>query len=612
MMHGAMFPQFLGISGWVKGKTFPAVLTAGRDPDCDVRFPENSAASRRHFLTRVSDGQTYIRDLNSTNGTYVNGARMSKGSERALDHVDIVKIDDCRFVYLERAETAARTKAAAAGEAERIRRMATIRHTSLEEVVAAAPKDMAVAFVQLASDVNNLRASSAIVERAVNGIFDMIRMRRLAVLLTGHSPEVFRSELYHDLDTGSTDSFEMNRAIRRQALQLRIPLLSNDGDSVLCLPLVTVDEAPLGIIYIQDPDPQAFNLATQTVLSGIADVVAPALRNALEREWLQAENERLQQESQDNGGSRTMIGSSPRMQAVQQMIAQVAPTDITVLITGENGSGKEVAAHAIHDNSPRRRGPFVDVNCGAIADELRESELFGHERGSFTGATAQRIGQFELANGGTLFLDEIGETSPKLQVALLRVIQERQIQRVGGSRKIPVDVRLIVATNRNLEEMVREASFRQDLYYRLKVVQLRMPSLAERREDLIHLANYFIQKHAVKMNKAIVGLAFGAEQILLQHDWKGNVRELENTIMAAIVFAGCDRITRENLRRVLEEPSPVDFKPEDTLESFVESAQRWIIQRRLEDTNGDCNVAADLLGVHRTTLARLMKQFGIG
>ena len=611
MMPGAMFPQFLGISGWVKGKTFSAVLTAGRDPDCDVRFPESSAASRRHVSTRVSDGKTYIRDLRSTNGTSVNGARMDRGSERVLEHGDILKIDDCRFVYLERAEAAPGTTAAAAGEAERIRRTGTIRHESLEKVVAAAPKDLAVAFVQLASDVNALNATSAIVERAVSGILDMIRIRRVAILLTGHSPEAFRFELYHDLDTGSTEPFEMNRAIRRQALQDRIPIISNDGDAILCVPLITVDEPTLGIIYIQDPDPQAFTMATQMVLTGIADVVAPALRNAMEREWLQAEYDRLKRDNQESFRSHTMIGSTPRIQEVQQIIAQVAPTDVTVLITGESGTGKEVVARAIHDNSARRRGPFVDINCGAITEELKESEFFGHEKGSFTGATAQRVGRFELANGGTLFLDEVGETSAKLQVALLRVIQERQIQRVGGSRKIPVDVRLIVATNRNLEQMVRDGTFRQDLYYRLKVVQIQMPSLAERREDIVLLANYFIHKHAAQMNKTIVGLAFGAEPVLLQHDWKGNVRELENAIIAAIVFANSDRITREDLLRVLQQPSPVDFKPEDTLASFLESAQKSFIQRRLIQTKGDSNAAADLLGIHRSTLWRLMKQFGL-
>jgi DNA-binding NtrC family response regulator len=294
-----------------------------------------------------------------------------------------------------------------------------------------------------------------------------------------------------------------------------------------------------------------------------------------------------------------------------QKAAEVAPTGVTVLITGENGTGKSILARVIHGGSPRRSGPFIPVNCGAIPDELKESELFGHEKGSFTGATSQRKGKFELADGGTLFLDEVGEMSPKLQVALLKVLEEGEIQRVGGNRIIKVNVRVIAATNRDLTQSVREGKFREDLYYRLNVIQLRMPSLAERLEDIPELADHFVLKHAAKLHKSVAGLAFGAAQVLMRHDWKGNVRELENFITAALVFARSDRITREDLLRLLQQSNPADGNVEDTLKSAVEQAQRSVITRRLEQTDHNVPAAADLLDCHPSTLYRLMEQLGI-
>ena len=237
--------------------------------------------------------------------------------------------------------------------------------------------------------------------------------------------------------------------------------------------------------------------------------------------------------------------------------------------------------------------------------------MFGHEKGSFTGATAQHLGKFELADGSTLFLDEVAEMSPKLQVALLKALEEGEIQRVGGNRIIKVKVRVIAATNRDLAQWVREGKFREDLYYRLNVIQLRMPALAERLEDIPELADHFVRKHAVKLDKSVAGLAFGAAQVLMRHDWKGNVRELENLIIGALVFAQSDRITREDLLRLLQQSNPAAWNVEDTLQSAVEQAQRSIITRRLEETNHDVAATADLLKVHRTTLYRLMEQLGI-
>jgi transcriptional regulator with GAF, ATPase, and Fis domain len=231
-----------------------------------------------------------------------------------------------------------------------------------------------------------------------------------------------------------------------------------------------------------------------------------------------------------------MIGESAAMQRVYQFISKIAPTDATVLIGGESGTGKELAARAIHRNGKRAQKPFMAVNCAALTDSLLESELFGHERGAFTGAIAQKKGRLEIADGGTVFLDEIGELTPALQVKFLRVLQEREFERVGGTLTIKVDVRVIAATNKNLEEAMARGEFRHDLYYRLNVVSLEMPPLRDRREDIMLLASYFAEKYRAMCNRKLIGISPEARECLLAHDWPGNVRELENTIERAVVL----------------------------------------------------------------------------
>jgi transcriptional regulator with GAF, ATPase, and Fis domain len=237
-----------------------------------------------------------------------------------------------------------------------------------------------------------------------------------------------------------------------------------------------------------------------------------------------------------------MVGEGEAMQRVYHFIGKVAPTDATVLINGESGTGKELAARAIHRNSKRAQKPFVAVNCAALTESLLESELFGHERGAFTGAIAQKKGRLEIANGGTLFLDEIGELSPALQVKLLRVLQEREFERVGGTVTIKADVRVIAATNKNLEAAMAANQFRHDLFYRLNVVSLEMPPLRTRREDILLLASYFVEKYATVCNRKLKGISPDARTALLAYEWPGNVRELENTIERAVVLGATDFI----------------------------------------------------------------------
>ena len=273
------------------------------------------------------------------------------------------------------------------------------------------------------------------------------------------------------------------------------------------------------------------------------------VRNALEKRRLEHENRALKRELKEKLRFDEMVGDGPRMREVFDLIAKIAPTNSTVLVSGESGTGKELVARAIHAGSPCRDRPFVSINCGALPDELLESELFGHTRGSFTGAVAAKKGLFEVADGGTIFLDEIGDTTPAMQIKLLRVLQERRIRRVGGTDEIEVNVRVLAATNQDLEQMVKQKRFREDLYYRINVIQIRMPALREKPEDIPKLALHFLIKYSRIMGKKITRINEDAMRRLAAHDWPGNVRELENVLERAVALETSDAITEESLSR---------------------------------------------------------------
>ena len=305
-----------------------------------------------------------------------------------------------------------------------------------------------------------------------------------------------------------------------------------------------------------------------------------------------------------------MIGESPAMQRVYHFISKVAPTDATVLISGESGTGKELAARAIHRNSKRAQKPFVAVNCAALNESLLESELFGHEKGSFTGALAQKKGRLEIADGGTVFLDEIGELTPALQVKLLRVLQEREFERVGGTVTIKVDLRVIAATNKNLEEAIDAGEFRQDLYYRLNVVSLEMPALRDRREDIMLLATYFADKYGAKCNRKLKGFARETRTCLTAYDWPGNVRELENTIERAVVLGTTELVLAEDLPEAMLERQ-VNVTNPATFHDCSGTGEETNHPERNGSTAGNFNDAAKLLGVHPNYLHRLVRNLNL-
>ncbi len=333
----------------------------------------------------------------------------------------------------------------------------------------------------------------------------------------------------------------------------------------------------------------------------------------LERRSLSDENRRLRQRLEKSYGFEGIIGHSRPMEELYERMRIVAPAPSTVLIVGESGTGKELVANAIHQNSPRGSGPFVPVNCGAIPGEILESELFGHERGAFTGAHQRRIGLIETASGGTLFLDEISELSPELQVKLLRVLEDRKIVRVGGSTSIPVDFRLVAATNRDLEEWVQDGRFRQDLYYRLKVVTLEIPPLRQRPDDIPLLVQHFLALYNEKLDRAVRGIRPEALDALMQQPWPGNVRELRNLMETLVLFCRGEEITLEDLAPEYRVPGrePVGRQDETPWHPRpMADIEKEAILRTLEYTNGHRGKAAQLLQIGLRTLQRKLKEYG--
>jgi two-component system response regulator HydG len=346
------------------------------------------------------------------------------------------------------------------------------------------------------------------------------------------------------------------------------------------------------------------------------EVLKLALERAREHAGLKAENRELKAKINADFHPGNIIGRSRAMKELMDMVAMIAPSEATVLITGQSGTGKELVARSIHLNSPRKLGPWVVVNCAAISETLLESELFGHEKGSFTGAERRREGRFKQADGGTIFLDEIGETSAAMQVKLLRVIQEREIQRVGGEEVLKVDVRIIAATNRDLEAEVRKGNFREDLYYRLNVVMLKIPPLRERMDDIALLAQNFLEIYAKKNRKQVKGFSPLAMDMLIRYDWPGNVRELENAIERAVILMSGDHITEKQLPLNIvqqyqpDEEIPLPL-PSSNGQLSLEEIEKQAILATLQATGGNKSETARRLGITRKTLHNKLKNYGI-
>jgi len=393
----------------------------------------------------------------------------------------------------------------------------------------------------------------------------------------------------------------------------------NASVAFLCVPILHRNRA-IGTLSIDRPAPDEVSLKRdldflKLVANIIAEAVARIRDQIEERESLMAENKRLRLELGDQYHPASLVGNCSSMRLVFEQIAQVADSTATVLIRGESGTGKELVGRAVHYTSPRKGGPFVAVNCAALPEQLIESELFGHEKGAFTGASQQRKGRFELANGGTLFLDEIGDISSTVQVRLLRVLQERSFERVGGSEPISVNVRVIAATSRNLEQAIQEHRFREDLYYRLNVFPIHIPPLRERRSDIVLLADHFLQKYGKSYKKPIKRLSTAAINMMMAYHWPGNVRELENCIERAVLTNTDGVIHGYTLPPSLQtsDQTHTALIPEEgaSLEALVDSYTREIIIDAIKKHRGNAAAAARHLRTTQRILNYTIKRLGI-
>jgi two-component system, NtrC family, response regulator HydG len=334
------------------------------------------------------------------------------------------------------------------------------------------------------------------------------------------------------------------------------------------------------------------------------DELSHIVGKALEIRLTRREVARLREQVQATALSNDLIGRSPAMKKVMELIEMVAPTEATVLITGESGTGKEVVARAIHNAGPRRYMPMVTIHCGALTETLLESELFGHEKGAFTGAQYRKKGKFEVADGGSVFLDEISDISLKTQTDLLRVLQEKEIVRVGGNQQLKVDFRAIAATNKNLETLVKSGSFRPDLYYRLHVFCIDLPPLRDRREDIPLLVNHFLNKFCMATSRPVPGISAEAMEVLLRHDWPGNVRELENAVERALVIGRSSEIKPSDFSFQFQGDEPRGGKT-------LEDVERAHIERILRETQHNLSRAARILDIDRTTLYNKLRRYGL-
>jgi Nif-specific regulatory protein len=615
-----MPPRLAAISGKLKGAIFALneeTLVIGRETAVNLCIADPSV-SRRHSKIEKKDDGFIITDLESLNGTFVNDLPVRT---RLLEHGDRVRVGDSQFLFLMHdGDVMSKSSDVKLDEAQVV--SGSTVQFRFDHAVNLMARDLS-ALMKVSTTINSIRGLDDLLERLIELLFEVIPAERGAILLTTEG--TFETSLVFGLDRaqGKNQAVNVSRTIVQQVLRDGVALLANDGaaksslatdslaltraHSVMCVPLLIFDRK-LGVLYLDTTSPRdQFNRDHLQLVAAIAGISAVAIENARQFQWLETENERL---LSDVNIEHNMIGESAAMQRVYHFISKVAPTDATVLISGESGTGKELAARAIHRNSKRAQKPFVAVNCAALNESLLESELFGHEKGSFTGALSQKKGRLEIADKGTIFLDEIGELTPPLQVKLLRVLQEREFERVGGTVTIKVDLRLIAATNKNLEEAIEAGQFREDLYYRLNVVSLEMPALRDRREDIMLLANYFANKYSAKCNRKLKGFSAEARNFLIAYDWPGNVRELENAIERSVVLGTTDLILPEDLPEAVVE---AELSPTLTVRyhEAVMQAKKQIILDAIEQGNGNCTTAANLLGVHPNYLHRLIQNLHI-
>ena len=464
------------------------------------------------------------------------------------------------------------------------------------------------ALLEISQEINTIQEIDPLLNRVMDTAMQALQAERgFLILRENLSSDMSVNVARNISDESIKDITEISTSVVQSILKNGKPVLTHDAQedprfkgsesvvfhgilSVACVPL-RIKEHLIGCIYVDSRSQRRmFTEDSLVFLTAFANQAAIAIENAQLYEKLRAENIRLKQEVREKFRFEGIIGQSSKMRQILDLVERISESDVSVLIQGESGTGKELIARAIHYNGRRKDGPFVAQYCGALTETLLESELFGHKKGSFTGAVEDKKGLFEAANSGTFFLDEIGDISPNIQTKLLRVLQESEIKRVGETMTRPVDVRIISASNKDLTDEVKKGHFREDLYYRLNVISIHMPSLRERKEDIPLLAQHFLEKHSHASGKSFEGIDAKALDTLLTYNWPGNVRELENTLERAIVLARGSTIQTEDLHI----PKSVSYADDA---QTLRDVERNFVLKILEESDGNKTKAAKRLGV---------------
>jgi two-component system, NtrC family, response regulator HydG len=610
-------PRLVAMSGPLKGTVrtlTDGALSLGRDAVNQIMIGD-SAVSRKHCtISQVSPGIYEISDLESHNGTFVNGIRITR---TLVQHGDRICVGTSEFVFLT-GEDKVTNGGAQSSEASKQTTSGTLSALFLDERSGLPPSPSGIgrmardltAFFKIANLVNSFHDVDTLQRELLALIFEVIPAAQGAIVLQANASDESSPPCTWSRDGDAKQEMVIREEWAQRAMWERCavftPPSTTSDEHVLCAPLVGVENI-LGVIYLTAAATSpAFGEDHAFFLSSVSRIAAVSLENLLKLDSLRAENQRLR----GDVGEDSLIGESRAMSRVTEFIGRVAKGESTVLIRGESGTGKELVARAIHANSLRPNKPFVAINCAAIPETLLESELFGHEKGAFTGAVTTKKGKFETAEDGTLLLDEIGEMAPLLQSKLLRVLQQREFERLGGTRLLPFNARVIAATNKNLEQAIKAGEFRQDLYYRLNVVSLSLPALREHHEDIPKLALHFANKFAAKTKRGFKGISAEARSLLMQYSWPGNIRELENAIEHAIVLGLTDEILPEDLPEALLEERSSDISAA-LYHNTLNQTKKQMVINAMGNAKGNHIEAARLLGIHPKYLHRLIKNLNL-
>jgi Nif-specific regulatory protein len=603
----------------------------GRSPKNRIVLADD-LSSRDHAEVAFAEGEWYVRDLGSTNGTKVNG-RVVRG-DQALEPGDRVQFGSTRFRFVHDLSELPGIPAAPGRPLEdsvRITRRTTKtkflpggRGGTVGETVLESGTDRSLAALyRLALDMGSAKTVEALAEAVLAGLFEGVTADHGAVMAVTHGRDLdvvaHRSRdgkpaTYHKASQlVSATVLDSREAVLADNLQTDPEFSGRDSirelkaGSLICVPILD-GETVLGLIHLYTAAPRQFSEDDLEYTLAVARQMAGAWAQLRHADELSNTNRALRQVL---GLESELVGASHSLKQIEDQIKRVAGTGATVLIRGESGVGKELVARAIHNSSPRRDGPFVTLNCAAITESLLESELFGHEKGAFTGATEKMIGKFEAADRGTVFLDEIGEMPPSTQSKFLRVLEGHPFERLGGNNRIQVDVRVVAATNKLLEQAVRDGHFRRDLFFRLQVVEIRVPPLRERLDDVPVLAEHFLKKFTRETGRRIKGFTPEALGRLQDYSWPGNVRELRNVIERAVALHDKPVLDAHDLWLTSLDPAgsgvhgPI-YKPHS-----LEEMEKRHIRETLKHTDWNKSRAAEILGIERSTLDRKIKAYDL-